>query len=54
MIGLVPKKTSQNKSWKFVVEEINNGYLCHEGSDTWFFSNKECLMNYITDLIEDI
>jgi len=53
-MGLVPKKTSQIRSLNFDVEEISNGYLCHEGSDTWFFPNKEDLVKHITDLIEEI
>jgi len=53
-MGLVPRKTSQDKFLNFDVEEISNGYLCHKGSDTWFFPNKEDLVEYITDLIEEI
>jgi hypothetical protein len=53
-MGLVPRKTSQIGSLNFDVEKINNGYLCHHESDTWFFPNKEDLVKYITDLIEEI
>lgn len=53
-IGLVPRKTSQEKSLNFDVEEISNGYLCNKGSDTWYFPNKEDLVKFITELIEEI
>ena len=53
-MGLVPKKTSQNRALNFDVEKISNGYLCHKGSATWFFPNKEDVVKYITDSLEEI
>ena len=53
-MGLVPRKTSQDKFLKFDVEKISNGYLCHKGSDTWFFPNKEDLVKHFVDLVEEI
>ena len=53
-MGLVPRKTSKEKSLKFVVEKINNGYLFHQGSETWFFPNKQDLVNHFLDLVEEI
>ncbi len=53
-MGLVPRKTSQDKSLNFDVEKINNGYLCHHGSETWFFPNKEDLVKHFVDLVEEI
>lgn len=51
-VGLVPGRSS--KCFSFDVEKINNGYLFHQGSETWFFSNKEELVKHFVDLVEEI